>query len=256
LMPSPTTYSTSFRAHQRTDYKGLRALLVAGPSGIGMGGGRPLLIRRATWLTLESGQSFLEALDDVILDADALRQLTCWSLCWSFSSKASNRFATSAYASHSARSALGCRGSYRSGVWSWPRVRGTLALGLRTRRRRVACAALLFELNARIWAHDGHLVGVTPRAAARGWQPTPILSRNANPMLFSALRNLWTRPVWEKVNHNPVPSAGLLPFIAAAVLQRRIHTPISACSSQQSMATHASNSQRSQDESSFPLLRC
>jgi hypothetical protein len=69
-------------------------------------------IRRTTWLTIEDSQSFLEAFDGsswTQMRCD--RSLTCWSQCWSFSSKASNRFATSVYAAASARSALGCRGA-------------------------------------------------------------------------------------------------------------------------------------------------
>jgi hypothetical protein len=45
------------------------------PGPADMGRGRLFRIRRTTWLTLEDSQSFIEALDGVILDADALRQI-------------------------------------------------------------------------------------------------------------------------------------------------------------------------------------
>jgi hypothetical protein len=151
--------------------------------GPAVGNGRLFRIRRTTWLALEDSPSFLEALDGVILDADALRQIVDLlvpvlvlffqgqqpvshlrvrvGLCW-----------LSSWLSR----------CHRFGVWRWPRVRRTLALGLPTPRRRGACAVLLLGLNARIWAHESHFVGISPRAAARGWHPTPIMSRSAFPM--------------------------------------------------------------------------
>jgi hypothetical protein len=44
------------------------------PGAAGMGRNRPFLNRRTTCLTLEGRQSLLEALEDVVLASDALRQ--------------------------------------------------------------------------------------------------------------------------------------------------------------------------------------